>query len=327
MVTSIEKSINHFVDYFKEAFEMYKNIDVEDIKNKFSSNKEIIICGMGGSGIAGMIVERLFEDKNIIGMTTDEIPSKYKDANFILVSYSGNTHEVLNAFDKYKNNVVCAITTGGKLKEKCENNGIKAFELPSGFIPRSTLPHMIVLLSYILNRLGVISESDIEKIREAINELEVVKDMLLNNAKEIAKNINHDDILVFLTSYTLYPAAYRTKTQINETCKMHSYAEFFSEHNHNSIMAIKQHVKNVFYVIYKDPFDNQLKKRFEFFINKLRGFRYRYVDIEIEAKSREMAMLSYILYGDYLSVEIAKRFNIDMETGDIIKELKEFLNG
>ncbi len=324
MVVPIKESVEKFVEYFEESINNYKNIEVKDIKERYDPSKGILICGMGGSGIAGMIIQNLY-DTNIVALTTKEIPDMYKDWNIILVSYSGNTHEVLDILERYKNQVIVSLTTNGKLENKSKEYDIPVTKLPEGFIPRSSLPHMIILLTYILLGLGVVEETWISNIKATLDQLKEKKTSIINEAENTAQKINSDDILVFLSTFSLFPAAYRSKTQINENCKMHAYAEHLSEHNHNSIMALKQNLKNIFYVIYYDDRDPQMRIRFDFLINELKKREYRYKVVKEEGDLMRK-MLHYIFFGDVLSVSIAKRFKINMEEVDIIKELKKTID-
>jgi len=108
-------------------------------KNAFSttSNKPVLIAGMGGSGIAGSILAT-FTPKNKkihsindyyeIEKFNEKVNGKYKPkpflsnaegwANLILCSYSGNTKETLSWL-KIASLTSFGITTGGKLAELC----------------------------------------------------------------------------------------------------------------------------------------------------------------------------------------------------------------
>ena len=81
----------------------------------------VVICGLGGSGIAGRITKAFFQNRSTISidLVADyTLPANVtKDSLIICSSYSGNTEETLTCFNKaldIGSSVIC-ITGGGKL--------------------------------------------------------------------------------------------------------------------------------------------------------------------------------------------------------------------
>ncbi len=105
--------------------------------------REVVIAGMGGSGIVGRIFQELYSDKPIYLVNDYGIPNFVgRNTLFIAVSYSGNTEETLAAAKsaiKRRAHVV-AITSGGELAKIVEEKVI----VPKGLQPRSGLGYMLM---------------------------------------------------------------------------------------------------------------------------------------------------------------------------------------
>jgi len=119
----LSKELAKFSSQIKFAVDNYKvhGIDKESINN-------VIICGMGGSGVAGRIVKAYFQDKFDlpIEVVSNYMLPRYADAKtlVILCSYSGNTEEIISAYEHtlQKGCQRIVITGGGKLKQLAEKH-------------------------------------------------------------------------------------------------------------------------------------------------------------------------------------------------------------
>ena len=115
------------------AFDL-KNQIISDLE--YSSNLEkisyenLLIMGMGGSGVAGDVMKVLsneISDKNIIVHKVYSIPKqvlKFRPL-CLFISYSGNTEETLSGISDAKNNNLdwIVITSGGKLIDIAQEEG------------------------------------------------------------------------------------------------------------------------------------------------------------------------------------------------------------
>ena len=88
--------IEDFTNHIKEALEIGNNSVFSSGKNPISN---ILICGLGGSGIGGTIVNDLVSEHiNVpISATKDYSIPNFVDENTLVIasSYSGNTEETL----------------------------------------------------------------------------------------------------------------------------------------------------------------------------------------------------------------------------------------
>src|SRR5687767_14644549 len=120
-----QSSLNDFTSQITFVLNTYKNhnLKVTDFSN-------VVLGGMGGSGIAGQIVKSWFFDKMPVPVETIADYNMPAYANnktlVILYSYSGGTEETLNLFSeaKEKGCAIICIATGGKLAELAKENDL-----------------------------------------------------------------------------------------------------------------------------------------------------------------------------------------------------------
>ena len=136
--SQIRDSFSITEKYFKENKEKF-----EQIHKNINS---ILICGMGGSAI-GAELARTISFKTIktpiIINRSNIIPNWVNDNTLVIVSsYSGNTYEIIEAFNKVKektSKIIAISSSSGLLNDYCLKHNFIIFNLPSGFQPRCTL--------------------------------------------------------------------------------------------------------------------------------------------------------------------------------------------
>src|SRR3972149_884548 len=131
----LEEAIKNFPKQF--AFE-------PEVKNaeKLKSFESIVIGGMGGSGLVAGILRALKPELDIAAQHDYGLPAYIKDEDkrlFIAVSYSGNTEEIIDFFEKAieRKLNVAVIAVGGKLLELAKSSGVPFVQFPdTGIQPR-----------------------------------------------------------------------------------------------------------------------------------------------------------------------------------------------
>ena len=121
----MKKLIEQFPGQLAEALAIAKSSKFNFSKKSF---QQVLVSGLGGSGIGASIVEEYVFDKLSIPFVVNKDYSIPKSVNantlFIACSYSGNTEETLmavNAARKCKATIVC-ITSGGELASFAKKN-------------------------------------------------------------------------------------------------------------------------------------------------------------------------------------------------------------
>lgn len=211
------------------------------------SGDTICLCGMGGSAISGDILADYVARESDFLMSVlrgTELPRWVgDDALLVAVSYSGNTKEVLRVFDQAlkKDLNTVAVTSGGRLMEICEENGIPVTKVPGGFQPRAALGFLLGSTARVLESAGVIPAATelggmietLKRIQDTISSDEPTE---RNVAKRVAIGLEDTVPVIYATS-EMRSAAMRWHTQINENSKMMAFTGEVPECNHNHIVG------------------------------------------------------------------------------------------
>lgn len=291
---------------FRERF----TIDPEEYDN-------IVISGMGGSGIVGNIFSELYTKKPVIVVSDYDIPEFANDKTlFIGISYSGNTEETLSTL-KQAEEAGChivGITSGGKLSQA--NHRI--IKIPKGLQPRSSLGYMLMPL---INSLLPVSDEERISTSQLLAKIDSDNAQLKTLAEEIGSK---QQIPVVLGFSPFKWVAYRWKTQFNENSKILAFSNFFPELNHNETMPYKgTYRKDIFrFIVIGNPDNVRIKKRIEITGN-ITGTGFTY--LPDEGQSTFEKLFALIHKGDYLTYHLAHYLNVDPTDVSLIEELKKKL--
>ncbi|WP_337860741.1 bifunctional phosphoglucose/phosphomannose isomerase [Ferroplasma sp.] len=303
----------NFLDEIKNLKEQLKSTDKFDVNFNFNN---IVITGMGGSGIVGNIFQEYYANIPVISIGDYGIPSFVNEKTlFIAVSYSGNTEETIDNVEdaKKKGAHVRAITSGGKLATIVENPII----IPSGLQPRSALGYMLMPL---FNTFSAFSEDDVNEAYNVLNDMDKNHDEMKSQAFKIYEN---SYIPIIYGSKPFKSVAYRWKTQFNENAKTFAFYSYFPELNHNDTMPLKSAYRIKEYLFYAFESDNaRINQRINI-TEEITGEQFTIIK---SPTSNYFAKLFYLIhYADYLTYELALVRNVDPTDVSTIEELKKKL--
>ena len=283
---------------------------------------QIIISGMGGSGIGGQILSAIADLEGFakINYWNNYNLPKWANENcsVICVSYSGNTAETLSAAkDAVK--LGCnleVITTGGKLKDLAEQNNLHITEIEEGHQPRAALP---LLLKALICRIGLPNHD------EQINEVGGLS-LPLDEAKNIASQLK-GTIPCIYSSDLMNPVAYRWRCQIQENAKQLAFNHQIPEMNHNEIVGWTLPNNQMSVILIRDNNETvQISNRFEATKN-VAWDNVEIVECTAKGKTPLARIMSMIILGDLVSLELAKLNNVDPTPVEVIENLKNELGG
>jgi glucose/mannose-6-phosphate isomerase len=327
-----------FPNQIKDAFEIAMAVNMET----FFKIDNVIITGMGASGISGDIVSSLFRDKIAVPFYVNkeyDLPKWVrKDTLTIFFSYSGNTDETISAFKiaSQKKCRIITISSGGKLQELSEKRGVTHITIPSGYQPRAAIAYSLFSLIVILKRVGLLRndiETDINDaifvIKELVDSINKTVAEEKNSAKQIARQIF--DNIPQIYGWGIYsPIATRWRQQFNENSKIIARAETIPESNHNDIVgwSLNPEVsKNFSCILFRDRDIESLamSTRLNFLKNLYEGLAANIIEIHPKGKKRLSKILYLLVLGDFISCYLAVLREIDPTPVDIITELKQSL--
>ena len=311
-------SFSSQINFVKEAFEEFKltqKINSKKIKN-------IVICGMGGSGFTGDIINSYINlDIPIIVVKDYNLPSFVgKDSFVICVSYSGNTIETLTAYDESikRGAKIVTICSGGKLKEKSKDNIL----MKVGFQPRLSYTMQFLAVLLLLENTGFVVISDELKIlKKLVSESSLKK--IDTKAKKLAEEL-FKRVPVIYSSTRNFALSEKFKCDINETCKQHAFFNVFSEFNHNEIVGYTKMNKQMQPVFLIDDEDlDAIKKRMKIVKKLFEDVGHNVIQVKIIGGSR-IEKLFYSLYLDsYTSFYLAMLNKVEPNSVEIIENLKK----
>jgi glucose/mannose-6-phosphate isomerase len=318
--------------HYREAAETSEKTSL-----RYSKPENIIVAGMGGSGIGGELLKDWARDKATVPIEVNRDYSLPAYANqnslVLIVSYSGETEESLRAFlDAAKRNcMILCISSGGSLLEFAEKLNVPYLRVPSGMPPRAALPYLFTPLLKSLEKMKIVSSVS-EDFSEAIKILERIsgenapeKPARDNFSKTLALGI--DETVPVVYGFGIYRSvAQRFKQQFNENSKIPSKWEFFPELNHNEIVGWEKAGKlaKCFSTIFiRDKSEsNEIRSRIETTKTLMRADSKMF-EVWSQGNSALARMLSTICIGDFTSVYLAILREVDPTPVSTIALLKE----
>lgn len=293
--------------------------------------RQIVICGMGGSGIGGQIAKALFHSQfeiPIICIADYDLPEFVnKDTLVILASYSGNTEETLsiaNQAIELKSGLL-VLTSGGKLKKIADAQNILTYNIETGFQPRMALGFSLTYLILILAELLTGEKAD-KSLKEVILKIDQSENDLYNEAVEIFKQFKNkiDSKFVVVTDSSFEPVGIRFAQQIQENAKHECFVHVVPEMNHNVIESYYGRLNTVFFFVYSLSHD-RCSARFEFLTNLLEVENHKIIQIVTE-KFDLQNVYETVFILDWVSLLVADQRRVDSLNVPNIMSLKHFLD-
>ena len=304
------------------------------------SYSDLLIVGMGGSGVAGDVLKLILNETTQINVEVRKaygIPEviAHKRPKCLFISYSGNTEETVEAVNdaiKYKLDW-SVISSGGQLLELAIEHKRQFIKVPSGLQPRAAFGLMTKAVLHFVSSdkdgkyLEMCNQAG-EYLSEALaNQSE---NKLLSQALQISKEIGTKTSVIYGGTPLTYLVAQRWKTQINENAKSKAFVGYMPEVHHNEILsweANKRDSKNNYQLLFlRSSEENpQISKRFEL-TKEIIGNNIGISEIEnISSKNIVSNLFHLTLIGDLVSVYMAKNLNIDPYDITAIEKLKKLL--
>jgi glucose/mannose-6-phosphate isomerase len=265
--------------------------------------KNIIICGMGGSGIGGMIAKDILRNDQQLPIAFCKgyvLPTYVNKSSLVICSsYSGNTEETLSLFDQAteKGAQIITICSGGILEQRSTENSVQCLKIPGGKQPRAAVGLSLVQQLHILGDL-FLSASDkqalFSELDSVITSLFAEKEMIQQEAIEIATEIDTKNILLF-TETPFSSIATRFTQQINENVKKRAHAAIIPEMNHNELVAFVDYSdQDAVLLVNTSLYSSQNKKRTQFMKEKLKEQKAIVIEVNQENESNLSTFLKTI---------------------------------
>ena len=231
--------IEAFPQNILDAVEIAKGKNYQQPKNEL---KNILICGLGGSGIGAKIVANWIQDqiKVPVLISNEYSLPAFVDKNTLVIgsSYSGNTEETMMSIQE-AHKVGChiiGICSGGSLADFCKTNQYDYVIVPGGNPPRSALAFSVVQLLDILSKIGLISTMSLNQMKDSVALLNKENQEIHRIAEELADFL-FGKVGIYYSETKYEGVIVRARQQFDENSKYLGWHHTIPEMNHNELVG------------------------------------------------------------------------------------------
>lgn len=262
----------------------------------------MVVVGMGGSHLAADLLKLLKPELDITIHKDYGLPRIKDNELVVLSSYSGNTEEVLDAYDKSANLNRAVIASGGQLLDRAKRDGVRFIILPSGFQPRDAVGPSLVALYELLG----------EKLE-------------LPNPKTLEPIETENRIPLIYTSNKFQALGYILKINLNETGKIPAFNNTLPEADHNEFNGFAR-INNFYALFISDETDSpKIIKRMEVTAKLYGEVGIPSKFIKLEGGSLLEKIFNFVALAKITAQTIAKRNGQDPVAVPMIEKLKKEL--
>jgi glucose/mannose-6-phosphate isomerase len=306
--------------------------------------RNVVVLGMGGSGISGDVVAAAFNDELPIPINVLKqirVPAYVGPGTLAFaVSYSGDTEETVSmaqsACDAGAR--LIAISRGGQLEQLAQREGGLHLACPDGYLPRAAIGALVAPLVVSLFRIGLAPGAHANLVR-AQEQLARRRDRCrpdvegaANDARELARKIGGTIPLIYGAGALGAVAAYRWKCDINENAKAPAFWHTYPELDHNEICGWGQHGdvtrQLITLVGLRHGFEHpRLSLRIDATTEIVDECVNQILTVDAQGEGRLAQLLDLMYMGDWVSCYLALERDVDPGPIDAIFALKERLAG
>jgi glucose/mannose-6-phosphate isomerase len=294
----------------------------------YKAVKNIVVTGMGGSGLGPHFIRSVFDVSLPMQVVNDyKLPSFVDGASLVIASsYSGNTEETLSAFGNadQKQAKIVGIAAGGKLVELLKRKNLPFYQFDPKYNvcgqPRMGLGYSIGGILGLLKKLEFanFSEADLENVLETINRasesFSIESPPAANPAKDLATKLV-GKIPIILAADFLAGNAHIFANQTNENAKVFAAYFLLPEINHHLLEGTKfpeslgQTIKAVF--LETSLYSQKVQTRIKVTKDVLEKAGVELVSYQIKATNKTQAAFETLAFSSWASFYLAVAYGID----------------
>lgn len=324
----MQKLIEAFPDHLSDGLQIGRKAILEKCKVEI---KSVLIEGLGGSGIAGTIIQNIYNHKTNVPIVVNK---NYRTPGFvnentlvITSSYSGNTEESIFATTEAmhkKANIAC-ISSGGELKSLALANHLNFIEIPGGQPPRAMLGYSFVQQLFLLHHYGIIDNGFEKEIENSVSLIKKETDKIKQEANKVAQFLLNKIPIIYCDD-SFEGVALRFRQQINENAKMLCWHHVIPEMNHNELLGWKNKRDDVAVIFLRNISDfARNQKRIELNINIISEFCDNIHEIWSLGETDIERSLYFVHLCDWVSIYLADMQKIDATEIRVLNYLKDEL--
>lgn len=233
--------------------QVWSERDTIKVDGDYSNVHNIVVSGMGGSGLGAHVIKTLYKDQLhcplelVHDYTLPEFVNEH--SLVVLSSYSGTTEETLASAEdaKKRGAKLAVISAGGKLHEFAQREGCPEYVINPLHNP-SNQPRMAIGYS-VFGQLALFAKMGLIKITD--EEIAGVVALLRNNAKGlIPESVDQntakflafasvDKDITLISAEHLEGAVHVFNNQLNENAKNFTVQHVLPEMNHHALESLQ----------------------------------------------------------------------------------------
>ena len=309
----------------EDAWENAKDIEIPE---SYLDVSNIIMSGMGGSGLGARIIESVYHDKlkyPLIRINDYNLPM-FADHHSLVIcsSYSGETEETIStAHEAIKRNCKwMAIGTGKSLIDLAKEKKVPYYKIEPKYNP-SNQPRMAIGYS-VIGQLMLASKAGLftlehEDIKKSVT---VMKDVISKNSINIKEEKNDAKRLAiklvgknifYISSGHLIGATHTVNNQLNENTKAFSTDFQIPELNHHLMEGLSHPVENqnrLFFIFANSPlYSERIKQRMNITKDVIEKNKIEYFEYKARSATYLSQSFELIQFGAFVNFYLAMLYD------------------
>jgi glucose/mannose-6-phosphate isomerase len=309
----------------------------------FKGIQNVVISAMGDSAVAAELVTASVSSNIHLPVTIHRgygLPAfaHGKGTLVVCISHSGNSEEVLDAFEAAVKNgcSLHVITMGGEIAKRAAEKDIPVWRFDSqGVVDTAAIAYPFGVLLALFSRLGFIPDpaKDVEEAVSMMKRSQQHCVATMIAAKNPAKRYAGQLVgrwVTFVGTENLAPVARRWKMQINQLAKAGANFEIIPEATHNTLIAtinpnptLNAHTMTLFMRAPSDHPRNRLRSDLMRQAFMLEALNTDVIDARGESIIAHLWTL--IIFGDYMAYYLAMAYGTDPSEEDAFVNFKRSL--
>ncbi len=324
----IRKLITEFPDHLETALAIGRSANLKATDRKISN---VLITGLGGSGIGGKIASLLVAGEATAPIFTNNtyfIPKWVGPETLVIASsFSGNTEETLAAANAALDagaQLVC-LTSGGEIKAIADARELNQINVPGGMPPRQAFGFTFPQLFFLLRHHGIISGAFEAQLEAAVTNLRAGQQDMIAEAQALADKLRGTMPFIY-TVPGFEGVAVRFRQQLNENSKMLACHHVYPEMCHNELVGWSKQYPDTSIVLFRNESDySRNQVRMKITLELMKECTSNINEVWAKGDSDLERSLYLIHLGDWVTLLLAELDNIDPFAIDSIIHLKDEL--
>lgn len=302
----------------------FKNLSFFNLKKLAGIKPDgLVICGMGGSGIPGIILKKLAGELKlpvpVVSVRDHFLPRLFfKKPLFIIVSFSGETAETIanlkSALTHKSASGVGVVTAGGKLGKIAQEKRLPLVTFnPDSLTPREYSGTMYYGIIKLLETVFPLKTLSFESLNaEKFKEL----------GEKLAKMAKNRNVLVY-TDSNFSHLGYIWKTNLNETAKVLAFTNVYPELNHNEIAGFEKASGSWIIFWLKDKPSRTENSKIKDVSRILKSEKIKNIEIPLRGKNKQEKTWNGVILSHWMAFYLAKANGVNPRKTKIIEQLKK----